>query len=309
MTPGPPISIDTELEAVANYLTSARKAQDRLARVLRQSFDQIYDGQHTGRYRWDQLRKTEKTHFGSVFEINLQREFRFDDGDRMDFKITDIDVDCKYSQSAGRWMIPPEAHNELCLLVTADENTSRWSAGVVRCEADLLGRPNRDMKRSLTAAGRQKIRWLWSQVGFPSNALLHLDPDLLETLFVSLSGPRKGQQRINELFRKARGVPIGRSAVATVAQQVDYMKRVRGNGGARSYLREEGIVILGDYTSHQSLARQLGLPIPSEGEFVSSGLIAATEGQSRTASIDGSWWRVAHPDDPSTVPAPLLPRQ
>ncbi|BDE58652.1 hypothetical protein REA19_16680 [Prescottella equi] len=33
----------------------------------------IYNGSETGRYRWDQLMKTEKTHYGTMFEINAQR--------------------------------------------------------------------------------------------------------------------------------------------------------------------------------------------------------------------------------------------
>jgi hypothetical protein len=56
----------------------------------------LLDGQHTGRYRWDQLYKTEKTHFGTLVEINLQREFGFSDGQAMDFAIQGIDVDCQF---------------------------------------------------------------------------------------------------------------------------------------------------------------------------------------------------------------------
>lgn len=75
---------------------------------LRATYDMLLDGQHTGRYRWDQLYKTEKTHFGTLVEINLQREFGFADGQSMDFVIQGTDVDCKYAQSLGEWMIPPE---------------------------------------------------------------------------------------------------------------------------------------------------------------------------------------------------------
>ena len=49
------------------------------------ALDQLYDGQRTGRYRWDQLRKTEKTHCGTLVEINMQREFLFEDGSKLDF--------------------------------------------------------------------------------------------------------------------------------------------------------------------------------------------------------------------------------
>ena len=42
--------------------------------------------------RWDQLYKTEKTHFGTLVEINLQREFGFADGVAMDFAIQGVDA-------------------------------------------------------------------------------------------------------------------------------------------------------------------------------------------------------------------------
>ena len=42
---------------------------------------------------------------GTLAEINLQRAFGFADGESMDFAISGIDVDCKFSQDAGDWMI------------------------------------------------------------------------------------------------------------------------------------------------------------------------------------------------------------
>lgn len=100
---------DVELQAVADQLITDDPTGARIAKVLRRTYDMLLDGQHTGRYRWDQLYKTEKTHFGTLVEIHLQREFRFSDGLRMDFAICGIDVDCKYSQKLAEWMIPPEA--------------------------------------------------------------------------------------------------------------------------------------------------------------------------------------------------------
>ena len=66
---------------------------------------------------------------------------------------------------------------------------------------------------------------------------------------------------------------VSRTVVATVAMQDDYMKRVRGGGGARDQLRAEGIVIFGDYAGDQVLASALGLPRPGPGEFVSARLV------------------------------------
>ena len=74
-----------------------------------------------------------------------------------------------------------------------------------------------------------------------------------------------GQQRVNELFRRAQRMRVSRTVVATVAMQDDYMKRVRGGGGWRDELRAEGIVIFRDYRGDQVLAAALGLPRPGPG--------------------------------------------
>lgn len=94
--------------------------------------------------------------------------------------------------------------------------------------------------------------------------------------------------------------------IETVAQQKDYMKRVRGNGGARSRLQNEGIIILGGYQEHQDIAKNLGLPIPKSGSFVSTRVSPANHASDAdTAMIGSSWWRLSTDDDPIT-PAPAL---
>ena len=60
------------------------------------------------------MSKPRRTHLGSIVEINLQREFDFEDGVDLDFKITGADVDCKWSKTSGDWMLPPEAIGHLC---------------------------------------------------------------------------------------------------------------------------------------------------------------------------------------------------
>jgi Restriction endonuclease NaeI len=97
-----------------------------------------------------------------------------------------------------------------------------------------------------------------------------------------------------------------------VAMQDDYMKRVRGGGGARDQLRAEGIVIFGDYGGDQVLASALGLPRPGPGEFVSARLArCADDGQLhdyvRSIRVAGGDWRLASAADPAG-PAPGLPR-
>lgn len=296
---------DPELATVYAQLTRLDPTGQRFASVLRDTIDQLLNGEVTGRYDWNTLFKTEKTHAGTLVEINLQREFKFDDGVDMDYQVSGIDVDCKYSQQYGGWMIPPEAMGHLCLLVWADDYKSRWSAGLLRIHDEWLNRGNnRDMKLTVKAEHRNKILWIRHQAELPENVLLHMNPDDRAAVFALKSG----QARLNELFRRVQGRRIGRNIVRSVAQQKDYMKRVRGNGGSRSALRDEGILIMGDYDSHKEIARGLGLPIPQEGEFVSIRVTQATpdRGHGPKVDLDGKEWVRAAPGDPIEA-APSLP--
>ena len=299
----PSASPDPELLAVAAAIRTADPHGNRTAQVLRDTLDQLYDGQRTGRYRWDQLYKTEKTHCGTILEINLQREFEFRDGVALDYQIASAEVDCKYSQTFGSWMIPPEAQNHLCLVVWADDQKSQWSMGLVRVTAERLstGR-NRDGKASLNQQGKSAITWMFDRADLPPNVLLQLDLPTVERIMTKPSG----QQRINELFRAATCRIIGRGVVATVAQQPDYMKRVRANGGARTTLKPEGILILGQYSSHANIARSLGVPVPAAGESISVRLALASGPGPGVAKIARRFWRVATAADPP-VTAPDLP--
>ena len=261
-----PLAADRELATVVAKMRELDPDGARTATVLRATFDQLYDGLHTGRYRWDQLHKTEKTHCGTLVEINLCREFRFDDGTVMDYQIAEIEVDCKYSQSIGGWMIPPESMGHLCLLASADDGEATWSLGVVRIEEAILTQGgNRDKKRTIAAAGRGRIAWIFENAALPPNILLQL-PRTTVNRIMALSS---GQQRVAEIFRIAKKKRISRGVIATLGQQDDYMKRVRGNGGARSLLSSEGIIILGHFAGHQRIAAALGVPVPQRGELVS----------------------------------------
>src|ERR1700722_10991585 len=175
LDPAEPTS-DPELRAVADELMSRDPDGTRIAAVLRRTYDMLLDGQHTGRYRWGQLYKTEKTHFGTLVEINLQREFGFADGVAMDFAICGVDVDCKFSQHRGEWMIPPEGVGQVILGLWASDDRGKWSLGLVRAEERLLtaSEGNRDLKRRLSAAGRAAVRWIFPGQELPENALLRI---------------------------------------------------------------------------------------------------------------------------------------
>ena len=297
---------DPELNQVAVALRATDPDGAGLAAAIRDAFDLLLDGQHTGRYRWDQLHKTEKTHAGTLIEIGIQRRLGLADGTTLDYSVAGAEVDCKFSHRSGGWMIPPEAEGRLLLLVQASDEAGTWSAGLIRAREEYLRQAgNRDLKRTLNDSGRGAIEWLSLDASLPENALLRLPERDVTAIF----GWPRGQQRVNELFRRAIGRPISRAVVATVARQDDPMKRVRENGGARDQLRGEGIVIFGDYAAHQALACALGLPSPGPGEFVSARLAprAQAHGTARYIRLDGADWVVASASEPAG-PAPRLPR-
>jgi Restriction endonuclease NaeI len=311
--PVPSDAPDLEMDAVEAELYRLDPFGDQVATVLRDTLDQLYDGQHTGRWKYDQLHKTEKTHMGTLVEINLHRQFAFADGDATDYRIAGIEVDCKYSMTYGGWELPPEAIDHLCLLITASDEASAWSAGLVRVREEYLrDRRNRDSKRQLAAAARSHIRQLWPRHGhLAENVFLHMDPRVRDRIFSAKArrGSQHGQAKTNELFRTVQRQIIRRAEVATAAQQDDFMKRARGNGGARTALRPEGILVLGHQDNDPLVAAALGLPVPRKGEFVSARVVPAREDRDDpVAVIEDRAWAVARPGDPQ-VPAPVIPRR
>lgn len=294
---------DLALREVAAELHRLDPDGSRWASVFRHTYDMVYNGQETGRYRWDQLMKTEKTHFGTLFEINAQREFKFEGGDTTDFRIEGHQVDAKWSQSMGGWMLPPEVFDELALVATASDPESWWSLGLVRVTAEHRRESaNRDKKSSLNVKGRAAIHWLWEQSPLPPNVLLQLPSHRVDFIF----DHGAGTQRTNRLFIEAEGKLVNRNIVATVSRQLDHQKRVRGNGGARSALAPLGYLILsGAY--HQHIAEALGVPVPRRDEYVSVRVVPS--GNETGALIDGKRWRRARDGEKPIVPAPTLPER
>jgi len=293
---------DVEIEAVVAEIRRLDPQGEKIATVLRSTLDQLYNGQHTGHYRWDQLHKTEKTHCGTLIEINLCREFKFADGARLDYRIAGVEVDCKYSQSMYGWMIPCEAVHHLCLLMWASDDTSEWSLGIIRIENHILTRGgNRDLKRTISVTGRNSIQWIFQNAPLQPNILLHLPRAIVDAI-MSL---QSGQQRIDQLFRVAQRQRIGRGVIATLGQQEDYMKRVRSS---RNNLKAEGFVILGQYDAHKRIAQSLRVPVPEKGESVSVQLALAEQAGQHVVKLDSKLWRVATESDPVTK-APVVPHR
>lgn len=291
---------DPAMDAVADEIERLDPDGSRWGAVIRHTYDMIYNGAETGRFRWSDLMKTEKTHFGTVFEINAQREFGFDGGDTTDFRIAGHQVDAKWSQDDGRWMLPPEVFDEIALVATGSDPSAQFSLGLVRVTAGHRAQgSNRDRKTWLNPAGRAAIRWLWRNAPMPANILLQLPTSVVDHIFDS----RFGTQRTNRLFRVTEGQLVHRNVVRTVARQLDDQKRVRKNGGARSALKPEGFLILSSYHAH--LAARLGVPVPDSKHYVSVRVVPGADGD---PLIDGNRWRRAIPGDPPCE-APDLPER
>lgn len=306
------LDVDPARDEIAAAFLAADPQGERLAAVFRETFDLLYDGQHTGRYRWDQLMKTEKTHYGSMFEIQLRRAFNDviddvpDEGSPLDYRVRGHDIDCKYSQSMNKWMLPPECFGHLLLVATANDQDATWSLGVVRAsDENRREKGNRDKKTQLNPRGTTQIHWMFKYAVLPPNILLSLDQATIDRIFA----PKSGQQRVIELCRLVTGRRIGRNTIATVGEQQDYMARIRDNGhGARTVLRREGYLIPGgDYDVHRRVAHRLGQPVPGEGEIVSFRVVPASPTDTMTVTLDGRAWRVARADEVCRYSAPKLP--
>lgn len=293
---------------LAKQLQEADPGGERMALLFRETFDQAYDGQNTGRYRPQDLSKTELAHIGSLVEINIRRQFTdlISDGIKMDYCIDGVEVDCKYSKNPFGWMIPLETVHNYAVLCHADEVKATFRVGFVYITDEILNKGgNRDKKRTISLTGRESIQWAWFDHPFPKNVLLALKPDDAEFVMQEKSG----QARINNLFRTVQNQVIPRGIICTVAQQKDPMKRIRYNGGARSILLPEGIIILGDYSRHTRIAKDLGLPEPKNGGCMAVRVIETTKTfNGPKTEIDNRYWRIALPDDPHED-APLIPEK
>jgi len=229
--------VDSALEDVCAFLLSKSNFVEAIGQGLRKSFDEVIDGARTGRYRIEQLEKTEKTYIGTKVEILLRTELALERGNILDNLIVSHEVDTKFSLSGG-WMIPREAIGRLCLLVQGDDNSGRFSVGILRMLPTVLTNgANQDGKKSVSAAGKLQIRWLVHSAPLPPNFLLHL-PDEVRTRIMSQSS---GLQRIAELFRSVTGQLIPRTAITQVAQQHDPLRRARQ---MKDHLATEGFEIL-----------------------------------------------------------------
>jgi hypothetical protein len=231
-----PLAADPALVQVQAELLAKPDLLGTVGRALRKSFDEVIDGPRTGRYRIEQLEKTEKTYIGTKVEIVLRTELALARGLILDNLIAGHEVDTKFTVG-GTWMVPREAFGELCLLVKGSDNAGVCGIGILRMVPSVLTNgANQDGKKSVSAAGKAQIVWL-AQGAMPRNFML----DLPDPARVAIMSAPSGKQAIAALFRNARGKIIPRGVIEQVAQQRDPLKRARE---AKAILAPEGIQVL-----------------------------------------------------------------
>ena len=164
-------------------------------------------------------------------------------------------------------MIPTEAFGHPCLLVAADEDRARCHMGLFVAHLDSLTTgENKDAKKSISAHGFTQILWLLDNQPCPPNFWRTVAADAVERIFAGTTG----NDRMMALFREVQRRPIARAVIEAVAQQQDFMRRIRGDAGrgTRDRLAAEGIVLLsGQYDA--ALIVALGLRPCSGSEFIS----------------------------------------
>lgn len=258
-----------DLNAIAQDITrragGPEALKKRIPQMLRSCIDDVILTAKTGRRAYEELEKTEKTYIGTRVEIELRALLALQKG-RLDTEILGQDVDIKHTMGTN-WMIPTEATDQICILVAADEVRAQCYLGLIRARgAYLTSGQNKDAKRSLSARGFAHILWMLSAAPYPANFWRGLPADQVVRIFA----PRSGTARITALFRELQDRPIDRSVVEAVAQQSDFMRRIRADNGrgARDRLAAEGIALLsGQYDSTEIAALGLG-EIPSDA-FIS----------------------------------------
>lgn len=214
---------------------------EKVPELIREAIDFVIDPIRTGRTSFDHLDNVEKTFIGLKTEHFVRDLLDVPKGIR-DLVIDGMDVDIK-NTTGSTWMIPPETYREEepCIVIASDEHANRCWFGLFVARRSYLTKPNRDQKRSVSAAARQHILWLLEGVPYPRSRWAAID--MLR--FRELRKIRGGTKRVAAFFSENLRKAIHRSVVqALLFDQHDYMKRLRENSGARDRLRPLGIALL-----------------------------------------------------------------
>jgi hypothetical protein len=250
-------------DALIDRVGSVNRLEATVGDIVRTAIDSVIDTPKTTRRTIDELEKTEKTYLGTRIEILFRHALGLKKG-RLDLFVDGIDVDVKFT-TQDNWMIPREAIDAACVLIAADEATGKLYAGLIVARREYLNPGNnQDQKKTIARDQFKNIYWLVKGRPYPQRFWKTLPPDDVEFIFSGQSGT----ERLVRLFDLVQKIPVNRNVIEDVAQQLDYMKRLRKNGGARDVLAKRGVRLLsGKYDQNEIRSR--GLPPCDKESFIS----------------------------------------
>jgi hypothetical protein len=252
------------IEALIKTAGGLQKLQQEIPQILRKAIDEVIDSPRTNRFTLSETEKTEKTYLGTKVEILLRSYLNLEKGRFLDLSIGGVDTDIKNTMGTN-WTIPMEAFGHPCLLVKENEKKALCSFGLIIAKQDYLNPgQNRDSKRTLSVAGQANVWWVLKDHPYPPN-FWEIVP---QSRRFEIMNAGAGSARVAALFRLLPRKPISRQIVQSIAQQDDYMKRIRRNGGARDILAPEGIAILWGQKD-RSIIEKLNLGQIGPDEFIS----------------------------------------
>lgn len=230
------------------------RPDEGFSELIVQAIEFVLDPVRTGRTSIAQLDNVEKTFIGLKVEHFLRDLLDAPKGIR-DLVLSGHDVDVKNTVSRSwAWMIPPETYRseEPVLLIAADEEQRKAWMGVFKARDAYLGRPNRDGKRGVLVSAYENILWLAPGLDWPANRWKGLNM----ARFRELRSLKGGARRAAIFFEENLNRVTDRSViVALLFDQLDPMKRLRGNGGARDLLKPKGIALLSGKYDRDLLSR------------------------------------------------------
>jgi hypothetical protein len=252
--------------AIFTYAGGENKLISTLPVILQDAIDFVLDPVRTARTKISELDNVEKTFIGLKIEHCLRDFLNVPKGLR-DLHIDNTDVDVKNTVGAT-WMIPPETYRneEPCLLIAIADTEKRFWLGLIVARNDYLGsaKGNRDAKRSVVKKGMESILWIVAGKKLPASRWNGIDM----ARFRDLRMIKGGSKRAASFFRENIGKAIHRNVVQTLLfDQKDYMKRIRGNGGARDILKRERIALLSATFDRKKLEQLSSVRI-SKDEFI-----------------------------------------
>lgn len=257
-------SVAPIVEAILAAAGGLSEFEVRVPLLLRTAIDEVVDAPRTKRFLLNETEKTEKTYLGTKVEILIRSYLGFEKGSILDMNVKGAEVDIKNTMGSN-WSIPKENVGRPALLIRSSELHSVCDVGVgILHDSYLRAGENRDTKRGLAAAHFKDIWWILRQHPYPVNFWQLLTVKQRQQL-ISAGG---GTNRLAALFELVQRRPISRTQVQALAQQHDYMKRIRRNGGARDILAPKGIALLSGAYDHAAI-QVLGLGIVTREEFIS----------------------------------------